>query len=50
MARDARIFVVGEGIGPRGGNFNTTLGLSLGGAKYNQGALEKRSWIVYNLA
>jgi len=27
MARDARIFVVGEGIGPRGGNFNTTLGL-----------------------
>ena len=27
MARDARIFVVGEGIGPRGGNFNTTVGL-----------------------
>ncbi len=27
MARDNRIFVVGEGIGPRGGNFNTTLGL-----------------------
>lgn len=27
MARDATIFVVGEGIGPRGGNFNTTLGL-----------------------
>ena len=27
MARDARVFVVGEGIGPRGGNFNTTLGL-----------------------
>jgi 2-oxoisovalerate dehydrogenase E1 component len=27
MARDARIWVVGEGIGPRGGNFNTTLGL-----------------------
>jgi 2-oxoisovalerate dehydrogenase E1 component len=27
MARDERIFVVGEGIGPRGGNFNTTLGL-----------------------
>ncbi len=27
MARDARIFVVGEGIGARGGNFNTTLGL-----------------------
>ncbi|MCX6030760.1 MAG: dehydrogenase E1 component subunit alpha/beta [Chloroflexi bacterium] len=27
MARDARIFVVGEGIGVRGGNFNTTLGL-----------------------
>jgi 2-oxoisovalerate dehydrogenase E1 component len=27
MACDARIFVVGEGIGPRGGNFNTTLGL-----------------------
>ena len=27
MARDPRIFVVGEGIGPRGGNFNTTLGL-----------------------
>jgi 2-oxoisovalerate dehydrogenase E1 component len=27
MARDERIFVVGEGIGARGGNFNTTLGL-----------------------
>ncbi len=27
MARDARIWVVGEGIGPRGGNFNTTVGL-----------------------
>ena len=24
MARDETIFVVGEGIGPRGGNFNTT--------------------------
>ncbi len=27
MARDETIFVVGEGIGVRGGNFNTTLGL-----------------------
>lgn len=27
MAADPRIFVVGEGIGPRGGNFGTTLGL-----------------------
>jgi 2-oxoisovalerate dehydrogenase E1 component len=27
MARDPGIFVVGEGIGARGGNFNTTLGL-----------------------
>jgi 2-oxoisovalerate dehydrogenase E1 component len=27
MARDSSIFVVGEGIGPRGGNFNTTAGL-----------------------
>ncbi len=27
MARDASIFVVGEGIGPRGGNFTTTQGL-----------------------
>jgi 2-oxoisovalerate dehydrogenase E1 component len=27
MARDPSIFIVGEGIGPRGGNFNTTLGL-----------------------
>lgn len=27
MARDATVFVVGEGIGERGGNFNTTLGL-----------------------
>jgi 2-oxoisovalerate dehydrogenase E1 component len=27
MARDATIFVVGEGIGQRGGNFNTTSGL-----------------------
>jgi 2-oxoisovalerate dehydrogenase E1 component len=27
MARDPRIFVVGEGIGVRGGNFNTTVGL-----------------------
>lgn len=27
MARDETIFVVGEGIGARGGNFNTTLGL-----------------------
>ena len=27
MAKDATIFVVGEGIGARGGNFNTTTGL-----------------------
>ncbi len=27
MARDPNIFVVGEGIGARGGNFNTTAGL-----------------------
>jgi 2-oxoisovalerate dehydrogenase E1 component len=27
MERDSTIFVVGEGIGPRGGNFQTTLGL-----------------------
>src|SRR5262249_13362726 len=27
MARDPRVFVVGEGIGARGGNFNTTSGL-----------------------
>ena len=27
MARDPTIFVVGEGIGPRGGNFSTTVGL-----------------------
>jgi len=27
MARDSTIFVVGEGIGERGGNFGTTLGL-----------------------
>jgi 2-oxoisovalerate dehydrogenase E1 component len=27
MARDTSIFVVGEGVGPRGGNFNTTVGL-----------------------
>ena len=27
MARDETIFVVGEGIGPRGGNFQTTVGL-----------------------
>jgi 2-oxoisovalerate dehydrogenase E1 component len=27
MARDEMIFVVGEGIGARGGNFNTTVGL-----------------------
>ncbi len=27
MERDATIFVVGEGIGARGGNFNTTVGL-----------------------
>jgi 2-oxoisovalerate dehydrogenase E1 component len=27
MARDQRVFVVGQGIGARGGNFNTTLGL-----------------------
>jgi len=27
MARDPGVFVVGEGIGARGGNFNTTLGL-----------------------
>ena len=27
MAKDPTIFVVGEGIGPRGGNFNTTVGL-----------------------
>jgi 2-oxoisovalerate dehydrogenase E1 component len=27
MARDSSVFVVGEGIGVRGGNFNTTLGL-----------------------
>ena len=27
MAQDPTIFVVGEGIGARGGNFNTTAGL-----------------------
>src|SRR6186997_2479298 len=27
MERDPSIFVVGEGIGARGGNFNTTVGL-----------------------
>jgi pyruvate/2-oxoglutarate/acetoin dehydrogenase E1 component len=27
MARDATVFVVGEGIGARGGNFGTTMGL-----------------------
>ena len=27
MARDPRIFVMGEGIGKRGGNFKTTAGL-----------------------
>jgi 2-oxoisovalerate dehydrogenase E1 component len=27
MARDPAIFVVGEGVGARGGNFNTTVGL-----------------------
>ncbi len=27
MARDPSIYVMGEGIGPRGGNFNTTTGL-----------------------
>jgi 2-oxoisovalerate dehydrogenase E1 component len=27
MERDATVFVVGEGIGARGGNFNTTVGL-----------------------
>ena len=27
MARDETVFVVGEGIGERGGNFNTTVGL-----------------------
>lgn len=27
MAKDPTIFVMGEGIGPRGGNFTTTLGL-----------------------
>lgn len=27
MAADPTVFVVGEGIGPRGGNFNTTAGL-----------------------
>jgi pyruvate/2-oxoglutarate/acetoin dehydrogenase E1 component len=27
MERDASVFVVGEGIGQRGGNFNTTVGL-----------------------
>src|SRR5512136_3033770 len=27
MARDPAVFVVGEGIGERGGNFNTTVGL-----------------------
>ena len=27
MAKDPSIFVVGEGIGARGGNFNTTVGL-----------------------
>jgi 2-oxoisovalerate dehydrogenase E1 component len=27
MARDVSVFVVGEGVGARGGNFNTTVGL-----------------------
>ena len=28
MRRDPNIFVYGEGIGPRGGNFNETLGMA----------------------
>jgi 2-oxoisovalerate dehydrogenase E1 component len=36
MARDETVFVVGEGIGARGGNFNTTLGLY---EKYGPGRL-----------
>ena len=27
IARDPRVFIVGEGVGARGGNFNTTVGL-----------------------
>jgi 2-oxoisovalerate dehydrogenase E1 component len=36
MARDATVFVMGQGIGARGGNFNTTLGLF---EKYGQDRL-----------
>ena len=40
MARDPTIFVVGEGIGARGGNFNTTTGLY---ERYGAGAAARHA-------
>ena len=46
MAKDPTIFVVGEGIGPRGGNFNTTAGLyDLYGARHT----DQRARLCWNV-
>src|SRR5262245_60718177 len=47
MARDPRIFVLGEGVGKRGGNFNTTLGLydQYGPFRLNDTPISERGFV-----
>ena len=47
MARDETVFVVGEGIGARGGNFNTTLGLyeKYGAARLRDTPIVERGFV-----
>lgn len=47
MARDPSIFVVGQGIGARGGNFNTTLGLyeKYGAARLRDVPITERGFV-----
>ena len=47
MLRDPSVFVVGEGIGERGGNFNTTLGLyeEFGAARLRDTPIVERGFI-----
>ena len=47
MERDPSIFVVGEGIGVRGGNFGTTVGLyeKYGGMRLNDTPIAERGFV-----
>jgi 2-oxoisovalerate dehydrogenase E1 component len=48
MARNPRIFVMGEGIGRRGGNFKTTAGLfdKYGGVRLCDTPICERGFVV----